>query len=329
MYSIEHCLVIGAGISGLLVAKHLQSHGVKVTVIDKGRRPGGRVSTKEHTDGTFDHGAQFITTRDKLFRNVVEGWLAAGAVSPWYKGPLGNMRYIGKGGMANLPAYLAQGLDIRSSETVSQINFRKSGWKVTTQPYGGGKSIHHKGDFLIMTAPVPQSRALIDGSNVDLDYDDEEELAKIEHSKCISVMAYLSGPAGLPNPGAMDLNLGALRWLGDNNAKGISKTAGTLTINSSAAFAEKYWDTPDDVRIPLILKAARPFLKSDAITATAHQWGYSEPKRIYFEKKPFRKNYLLDESICLGMCGDGFGGSRVEAAALSGLHLGEELTRAV
>ena len=88
MYSIEHCLVIGAGISGLLVAKHLQSHGVKVTVIDKGRRPGGRVSTKEHTDGTFDHGAQFITTRDKLFRNVVEGWLAAGAVSPWYKGCL-------------------------------------------------------------------------------------------------------------------------------------------------------------------------------------------------------------------------------------------------
>lgn len=329
MYSIDHCLVVGAGISGLLVAKHLQNSGVKVTIIDKGRRPGGRVATKEEPEATFDHGAQFITTRDKLFRSLVENWLTAGAVNPWYKGPLGNMRYVGKSGMASLPAYLAQGLDIRSSERVTYLNFKKNKWKLTTQPHDGGKTIHHEGDFLILTPPVPQARALIDGSNVDLDYDDEEELAKIEYTKCITVMAHLSGPAGLPNPGAMDLNLGALRWLGDNAAKGISKTPGTLTINSSPAFAETHWDSPDDVRIPLIIKAARPFLKSDVVSATAHRWGYSEPKRIYFEKMPFRKDYLLDESIRLGMCGDGFGGSRVEAAALSGLHLGEELTRAV
>jgi hypothetical protein len=329
MYSIKNCLVVGAGISGLLIANHLQNNGVKVTVVDKGRKPGGRVSTRKDSDATFDHGAQFITTRDRLFRELVESWVGAEAVAPWYKGPLGNMRYVGKGGMSTLPEYLAKGLDIRCSEKVTYLNFKKNEWKVTTQPYGKSKTEHYTCDFLILTPPVPLARALVAESNVDLDYDDEDELDKIEYSKCITVMAHLKGPAGLPNPGAMDLNLGALRWLGDNSAKGISKSPGTLTLHSSPAFAETHWDSPDEVRIPLILQAARPFLKSDVLSATAHRWGYSEPKRIYFEKKPFRKDYLLDESIRLGMCGDGFGGGRVEAAALSGLHLGEELTRAV
>lgn len=329
MYSMKQCLVIGAGISGLSVARHLQDNGVEVTVIDKGSRPGGRLCTKHLGEATFDHGAQFITTRDRSFRERVESWLAAGAVKPWYKGPLGNSRYVGTGGMVNLPAYLAEGIRVQCSERVTQIRFKDGVWRITTQPHGQDDSRGYEGDFLVLTAPVPQSLALIEESNVELDYDDEEELARIQYTKCITVLAQLNGPAGLPQPGAIDLNLDALRWLGDNSVKQISKVPGSLTINSSARFAEKYWDSPDEVRIPLMLKAAKPFLRADVVSAVAHRWGYSEPKRVYFEKQPFRKDYLLDPDLRLAMCGDGFNGGRVEAAALSGMHLAKELTRAV
>ena len=329
MYSIEHCLIVGAGISGLLVARHLRANGVDVTVIDKGRHPGGRLSTKHIGEATFDHGAQFITTRDRAFREQVESWLAAGAVTPWYKGPLGNMRYVGAGGMTHLPAFLSEGLNIQVSERVTYIHFEKGVWKVTTQPYGEEETRHYEGDFLVLTPPVPQSLALVEESNIDLNFDDEDELARISYTKCITVMAQLDGPAGLPNPGAMDLNLDALRWLGDNSAKKISKVPGALTINSSARFAEAYWDSPDEVRIPLMVKAAKPFIRAEVVSATAHRWGFSEPKRVFFEKQPFRKDYLLDPDLHFGMCGDGFNGGRVEAAALSGMHLAHELTRAV
>lgn len=329
MYSIKHCLVIGAGISGLLVARHLRANGIDVTIIDKGRHPGGRLSTKHLGDATFDHGAQFITTRDRTFRSEVESWLSAGAVTPWYKGPLGNTRYVGTGGMMNLPDYLAKGLNLMVSERVTSIHFKNGQWKLTAQPHGEEKTRHHEGDFLVLTAPIPQSLALIEESNVEINFDDEEELARIQYTKCISVLAQLDGPAGLPQPGAMDLNLDALRWLGDNHLKKISKLPGALTINSSARFAETHWDTPDEVRIPIMVKAAKPFIRAEVISATAHRWEFSEPKRVFFEKQPFRKDFLLDPDLRLAMCGDGFNGGRVEAAALSGMHLATELTRAI
>jgi renalase len=329
MYSIQHCLVIGAGISGLLVARHLRANGIDVTIIEKGQRPGGRLGTRHIGEATFDHGAQFITTRDRFFREMVESWLLAGAVKPWYKGPLGNSRYVGTGGMHHLPAFLATDLDVRCSERVTYISFEKGSWRVTTQPHGEEKTRHHEGDFLVLTAPVPQSLALLEESNIELGYDDEEELGRIQYTKCLTMLAQLNGPAGLPQPGAMDLNLEVLRWLGDNSAKQISKVPGSLTINSSPRFAEAHWDSPDEVRIPLMVKAATPFIRAEVVSATVHRWGFSEPKRVYFEKQPFRKDFLLDPDLHLGMCGDGFNGGRVEAAALSGMHLAAELTRAV
>ena len=329
MYGIEKCIIVGAGISGLIVGRLLKANGIDVTLIDKGRQPGGRLATRHLGDATFDHGAQFITTRERSFRDEVERWVQAKAVKPWYKGPLGNMRYVGEGGMANLPAHLAQDLEILQSHKVTYLHFEKDQWKVTTQPHGEKKTRHFTADFLVLTPPAPQALAMIEDSNVELDYDDEEELSKITYTKCITVMAQLNGPAGLPNPGAMDLNLETLRWLGDNYAKNISKAVGSLTINSSPKFAEAHWDSPDEVRVPLMLKAAKPFIRADVVSAVAHRWGFSEPKRIYKEKQPFRKNYLFDSNLRLGMCGDGFAGGRVEAAAVSGMELAREMIRAV
>ena len=39
-------IVIGAGISGLMCATELERNGYSVQVLDKGRGPGGRMSTR-------------------------------------------------------------------------------------------------------------------------------------------------------------------------------------------------------------------------------------------------------------------------------------------
>lgn len=329
MYSIKNCLIIGAGISGLMAANRLRANGVEVTLIDRGSRPGGRLATQKIGQSVFDYGAQFITTRERIFRNMVESWLAAGIVKPWYKGPLGNTRYVGIGGMHAVADHLAKDLKIHHSEEVTYLHFEKGGWTVTTKPAEGKKTKHYKADFLILTPPVPISLELIQGSNVEFDYDDEEQLKRVTYTKCITVLAQLDGPAGLSLPGAMDLNLDALRWLGDNSYKGISEVDGSLTINSSPRFAETHWDSPDEMRIPLILDAARPFIRAQVVDATAHRWHFSEPIRTFKEKQPFRSPYFIDSENRLAMCGDGFWGGRLEAAAMSGYSLGNELNRAV
>jgi predicted NAD/FAD-dependent oxidoreductase len=70
-----------------------------------------------------------------------------------------------------------------------------------------------------------------------------------------------------------------------------------------------------------MLIAAKPFIKADVVESVGHRWGFSEPRRIFREKMPFREPYYYDPELRLGMAGDGFGGPRIEAAALSGMAL--------
>ena len=63
----ESCIVVGAGISGLLAARELSDAGWRVTVLDKGRGVGGRMATRRTGGARFDHGAQFFTVRDERF----------------------------------------------------------------------------------------------------------------------------------------------------------------------------------------------------------------------------------------------------------------------
>ena len=321
------CIIVGAGISGLVAATYLQRHHVKVQIIEKSHSVGGRMATRKMNKAIFDHGAQFMTTREVAFREMVEGWLEEGLVRPWFKGPLGNMRYVGVNGMTIVPNALSSVLDVQLSQKVTGLNFKNKTWTVTTEHESEARKQTFNSEFLIVTAPVPQALDLVRRSNVEIDYDEEEELERIRYLKAITVLAQLDGPAGLSNPGAMDLNHPVLRWIGDNSVKGVSPIPGSISITSSSQFAERYWDAPDEERIPLLLQAARPFLKNDVIESFAHRWGFSEPTRLYKEKQPFRKSYFLDEEHHLGMCGDGFGGPRIEAAAMSGLALAQDLMR--
>lgn len=60
----------GAGIAGLSCAHVLREAGVPVTLFDKGREPGGRLSTRRG-EFAFDHGAQYFTADDDAFRSAV------------------------------------------------------------------------------------------------------------------------------------------------------------------------------------------------------------------------------------------------------------------
>ncbi len=51
-----HVVIIGAGVAGLSAAAHLASAGLRVTVLEKHRRPGGRCARIERDGHTFDIG---------------------------------------------------------------------------------------------------------------------------------------------------------------------------------------------------------------------------------------------------------------------------------
>jgi predicted NAD/FAD-dependent oxidoreductase len=79
-----HIAVIGAGIAGTACASALQRAGYQVSLFDKSRGPGGRMSTRRGEDWQCDHGAQYFTARAPAFRAEVARWEAAGVAAQWH-----------------------------------------------------------------------------------------------------------------------------------------------------------------------------------------------------------------------------------------------------
>ena len=83
-------LVIGAGLAGVAAAVAAQDAGLDVRVIDRGRRPGGRMASRRLREtGTdfdgrvVDHGASYFTVRDVDFTEAVNSLIDRGIVRPW------------------------------------------------------------------------------------------------------------------------------------------------------------------------------------------------------------------------------------------------------
>jgi len=68
--SAHPVLVIGAGISGLACAYHLQQAGIPVLIIEAGSRPGGLISTASKDGFRFDLGPQSFLTTEPLLKII-------------------------------------------------------------------------------------------------------------------------------------------------------------------------------------------------------------------------------------------------------------------
>ncbi len=132
--------IIGAGVAGLTCARELATAGFKVTVVDKGRSPGGRTATRRKEPGLeFDHGAQYFTARDPRFQRVTADWIQRGVVAEWH-GRIVRLeagvatettplpRYVGTPGMSAMAEDLASGLHVHSGVQVVRIHRDSAGW---------------------------------------------------------------------------------------------------------------------------------------------------------------------------------------------------------
>lgn len=312
-------IIVGAGIAGLLCATELSRSGASVKILDKGRGVGGRMSTRYMAGARLDHGAQFFTVREAVFQNYVDDWLAAGIIKEWFRkapydsNPEGYPRYCGIQGMNQVPQYLAQKLDVESSERVNAVKYNAGIWELSTD----SENVYRARN-LVITAPLPQALALLDTS--DLRYAGEElkQLRSIRYKRGLTALAILEGPSGLPEDGFVQLEDASITWIADNQIKGISEVP-CATIQSSPEFAEMHWDSSDDVRGPLMIEAAADYLKSPVSEYVCHRWGFA------LSENGYKELYFHNPEYHLALAGDAFSGGRVEGAAMSGIRLAEKL----
>ena len=311
--------VIGAGISGLMCARTLQDHGMKVSVFEKSRGPGGRMSTRRTDEGfQFDHGAQYFTARDERFRRYVDSWRHDGIVAPWNGRMVvleagkvtaekhGTDRYVAVPGMNSICRHLASDLEVHFASKVTAPKRIGDQWQLTDDAGGELGSF----DSVIVSAPASQTVELLAEVS---GLSDQAKLAKM--SGCWAVMLALAETLQHPFDGAF-VHGSSLSWIArSSNRPGRSPLPETWVLHASPEWSESNIErSPADVEAELLTEFWR-VIDSPAKQvrySTAHRWRFALPTM------PLESRCLFDNEVQIGACGDWCGGPRVEGAFLSG-----------
>lgn len=321
------CLIVGAGLSGLMAAHGLQGAGVAVTVLEKAGVVGGRMATRQlllprlgAPAATFDEGAQYFTVREERFQEWVQAWLEEGVVIRWSDGFAtpeastyrdGHPRYRGRQGMRSIPAHLARKVDVRLKQTVTAARYEE-GWLLETE---AGERF--TAAVLLLTPPVPQSLALVDTGALSAGV--RHTLERIDYDPCIALLVVLDGPSRVPAPGGLWPGGSAISWIADNGQKGISRMP-AVTVHASPEFSNDHFDDDEDEVARLLLAEADTWLGSDVVAYQVHRWRYSLPLHMHD-----RRYLFTTVPGPVAFAGDAFAGPRVEGAALSGLAAADAL----
>jgi predicted NAD/FAD-dependent oxidoreductase len=312
--------VVGGGIAGLTAARALAEKQLNVTVFDKGRAVGGRISTRSDSGLAFDHGATKFTVTDPRFKRFVGELIREGAVARWnatavtidgesIAGKMGGVDYyVGTPGM-NAPAIkLAHGLDVRSSTRVGHVDRESDQWRLLSED---GR---HLGafDVLIVATPPAQAVPLLDRAPAL-----REVAAGVSMEPCWAVMAAFS--SGLPVPWeAAKVNNSAIEWVARDGAKPGRSNPQSWVIHASAEWSTRHIELPVGDVVDRLLAELQPAVGGRLPVpdfAKAHRWRFARPVN------PLPERSLWDGQRRAGICADWCGKGDVQSAYLSGLDV--------
>lgn len=334
--------VIGAGLAGLSCARHLQDAGCRVTVFEKARGPGGRMSTRRGDDWQCDHGAQYFTVRDNRFRDEVARWEAAGVAALWqprlavldasgsvaHKAPDSVARFVGVPRMSAPAGWLAANLRVHSGRTIVAMQHDRAGWRLHSQEHG----VHDdRYDAVVLAIPAPQATVLMQpllpltARQIDLGM-----------APCWTLMLRYRTPAIRFAPGydAAFVNQGPLGWIARDGSKPGRQGSAAWVLQATAAWSAQHLEQDSETVIAALLAAFAQLGAPPPDQVTAHRWRYAragEPQQNPQDHdgeggdRAMLREAVWLPAVRVGVCGDWLGGGRVEDAWLSGRALAAQV----
>lgn len=160
-------IIIGAGISGLLLGKKLSGQTI---ILEKSRGLGGRIANRRIHDLGFDHGAPYLKDDDS-FRELLKenGINYVSSESGLFT----------KGSMTQIPKMMANNLLIEKSTRAEFLKRENNKWIVETD-----NQKVFAANNVIITAPLPQALELLDKNNISV----EARLRDIHYSKAVMAL---------------------------------------------------------------------------------------------------------------------------------------------
>ncbi len=315
--------VIGGGMAGLSCARTLMDHRLAVTVLDQGREPGGRISTRQVDGYRFDDGAQYFTARDPRFQREVAVWLAEGLAAEWTgrvcvleKGRISageqRTRYVGVPEMRAIARYLASPCPVLSETRVAHVHREGRRWRLLA-PAGEDLGAY---DVVVVALPAPQAVALL-GEVPEL----AARAAAVKISGCWAVLLAFAQPLDLPFDGAV-VHASELSWIARNNSKPGRGDAECWVLHGAPVWSDEHIDAAPEQVIAWLSDAFCQATLSYAVQpifAAAHHWRYALPTILLEE------TCLFDPTLAICVFGDWFSGPCFEGGFLTLMHVADEI----
>ncbi len=324
-------MIIGAGMSGLMAAHQLQHAGVRnFRLFDKGKSPGGRLATRRIGSGRFDHGAQFMTAHTSAFQSLLEQWMAAEWIFPWYHN--NHVRYAASDGMSRLAKQLAQSIPVSYSSKVEQISHTKDGYRAHVRNQETEQVDEWVSQSVIMTSPLPQTLDLLDKGMISLPEDIRNLLESVQYAPCIGLLLLLRHPIDWVNGHLYEPIPGLISWVANNQQKGISEST-AITIHLNASWSKEHYKDEDDRIFTQLMPALESLFGDDVreqiIEQQIKRWKYAQAHSMI--EAPF---ITVGTDFPLILAGDAFGGSsssssKIEHAVLSGQSAGQWIAKQI
>lgn len=293
--------IVGAGLAGLTCAERLRAAGVNAIVVEKSGDIGGRLATRRRDGRSWSHGAPAVDVRSAEFREQIESLRSQGHAE-WLPG---NTAAVGVPDARELLRPLVEGAVEFDAEVV-RLQRGPVGWTLLLHD---GRALGLF-DVVVITAPVPQTCALLRASRVEF----PDSIAHVGYTPCWALLLALSDPG-------IDLTSLAHSTVFGNVGRSAPQRGATGDC-SWVLHARPEWSAQhleraaQDVLQLLLAELTSSFGRAiDPAAAFAHRWRFARALQ------PMRRDCLWLPAARVAIGGDGFAGGDAEGAFRSGLAL--------
>ncbi|MFT5207843.1 MAG: renalase [Candidatus Omnitrophota bacterium] len=321
---INRIAVIGAGISGLTLAKSLKEK-YDVVIFEKSQGVGGRMATRRRDSYQFDHGAQCFNVHSKDFKSFIAPFIELKLIKMWNpriatiekgKKPCElqwpEPHYMPTPKMTSLAKKMSMDLDIRLNTKIIKIQKKDGNWQLFSEDgicYGLFQ-------WVALALPAPQALALTPHT-----FSEIKVLKSIRMKGCYSLLIGLEGPWPFSWQAAKVKN-SSIGWIAAHQGGTPKKQHTSIVVHSTNDWAENHMDIVNIEVQSMLVKELDELLASELPTPIhmeIHKWKYA------MTEMSASSNFLMDQRNCLAICGDWCLGDRVEDAFLSAKRLAKKI----
>lgn len=312
--------IIGSGITGLLLANDLQTHGMQVMVIDKGHKPGGRLATKTlRNELLIDSGPRWFQSPCLLPHPLIQKCLNeinAEKMDPsrFSEHARHLLRHHPENEIWQLNTSfrrfsqkLAESCPVSQGLTLKKIEKTGMQWLMTLQPSNSQTYTTLETQNLVLTMPWPQVAELLNNSGLatqELIRQGSDRIcyepALVALLRLRTTQDYSQTPNFLTFSDDSVLQICHWESLDDGTAEIWAY------LECSPEFSNKHWDeSPETVLEAIKTSASNPFgLNAEVLDSIFHRWKYA---RIQTESECYPEPIVIQEYPLLMITGEAFG----------------------